>query len=104
MISAALEELERLKKQSGPENPDGYELLTRYYQRRLAAVDRRFSKDGQPSEEQLQRQDSLAQQLRTVERSVVLNLRDENKIHDEVLRTLERELDLLDARFADSEV
>jgi hypothetical protein len=33
-------------------------------------------------------------------RSVALKLRDENKIHDEVLRELERELDLLDARYS----
>ncbi len=103
MISAALQELERVKRESRQERPDGHELLERYYRRRLATVERRFSNNGEPSEEQLQREDSLAQQLRAVERSVALNLRDENKIHDEVLRTLERELDLLDARFADSE-
>jgi hypothetical protein len=34
---------------------------------------------------------------------MALKLRDDNQIHDEVLRTLERELDLLDARFAGSE-
>jgi len=44
----------------------------------------------------------VAQELRDVERSVALRLRDESKIHDEVLRTLEHELDLLDAR-AESE-
>jgi hypothetical protein len=42
--------------------------------------------------------ESIGQRLRAVERSIALKLRDENKIHDEVLRSLERELDLLDAR------
>jgi hypothetical protein len=40
----------------------------------------------------------LETELRAVERSTVLRLRDRNQINDEVLRTLERELDLLDAR------
>jgi monovalent cation/hydrogen antiporter len=44
----------------------------------------------------------LGHKLRAVERGVVLRLRNEDQIHDEVLRTLERELDLLDARFASS--
>ena len=103
MISAALESLDQVKRESGQERPDSYEQLDRYYRRRLALLEQRFSKNGEPSEEQFVRQDSLAQQLRTIERSEALKLRDENKIHDEVLRRLERELDLLDARFADSE-
>jgi hypothetical protein len=40
----------------------------------------------------------LESELRRVERATILRLRDRNQINDEVLRTLERELDLLDAR------
>jgi hypothetical protein len=40
----------------------------------------------------------LEGRLRAVERSAILRMRDQNQINDEVLRRLERELDLLDAR------
>ncbi len=45
----------------------------------------------------------LAQQLRDTERAVANRMRAENQIHDEVLRKLERELDLMDARFSHHE-
>ncbi|MBV8864735.1 MAG: hypothetical protein JO210_04970 [Acidobacteriaceae bacterium] len=51
----------------------------------------------------LERQRYVAQELRNVERSIALKLRNENKIHDEVWRHLEHEIDLLDARFAESD-
>jgi hypothetical protein len=40
----------------------------------------------------------LAARLRKVERSAILRMKDQNKINDEVLRILERELDLQDDR------
>ncbi len=103
MIAAALASLEHSGQDSARDQLEIREQLERYYRRRLALLDGRLTGGGQPNEEDLDRRDSLAQQLRAVERSVVLKLRDENKIHDEVLRLLERELDLLDARFAESE-
>jgi hypothetical protein len=58
------------------------------------------SADGPLTRVQVRAYEKIAQQLRNTERSVALRLRDENKIHDEVLRELERELDLLDARYS----
>ncbi|MBV9034898.1 MAG: hypothetical protein JO182_10440, partial [Acidobacteriaceae bacterium] len=56
--------------------------------------------NGALTRKQVREHDRIAKQLRDVERSVALKLRDENKIHDEVLRELERELDLLDAHYS----
>ena len=103
MITAALESLDRLRQESGRERAEIHDQLERYYRHRLALLEERLAKDGRPMKEHVEHQDSLAQQLRKVEREIALKLRDENKIHDEVLRSLERELDLLDARFAESE-
>jgi CPA1 family monovalent cation:H+ antiporter len=103
MISAALESLKRLRQESGRERAEIHDQLERYYRRRLALLEERAAQDGGSDREHAKHHDSAAQQLRAVERSIALKLRDENKIHDEVLRTLERELDLLDARFAESE-
>ena len=40
----------------------------------------------------------LESHVRAVERSTILRMRDRNQINDNVLRVLERELDMLDAR------
>ena len=101
MIAAALDSLERLREESGREQAELYDQLERYYRRRLALLERAHS-DGAGTAGKIDH-DSLARQLRSVERSIALKLRNEDKIHDEVLRTLEHELDLLDARFAESE-
>jgi len=103
MILAALERLKALKRENGLDRADLREQLERYYHRRLASLEKRSSKNGKRSAHHPESMGSLAQQLRNAERSMALQLRDENQIHDEVLRTLERELDLLDARFAGSE-
>jgi CPA1 family monovalent cation:H+ antiporter len=42
---------------------------------------------------------NLSQELRALERSTAVMLRNEDKINDEMLRTIERELDLSEARF-----
>jgi hypothetical protein len=42
---------------------------------------------------------NLTQELRALERSTAVMLRNEDKINDELLRVIERELDLSEARF-----
>jgi hypothetical protein len=42
---------------------------------------------------------NLSQELRALERSTAVMLRNEDKINDEILRTIERELDLSEARY-----
>ena len=102
MVAAALKTLRRIRKEGEHEKSDVYDQLERYYRRRLALL------EDSPSESEFTKNHSehhrfLAQQLRDVERSTALKLRDENRIHDEVLRALERDLDLLDAHFAGAE-
>jgi len=101
MISAALESLERLREESGREQPEAYDRLEHYYRWRLTLLDTQNPNGaGVPATTD---PDSLARQLRSIERSTALKLRDEDKIHDEVLRRLVHELDLLDARFGEPE-
>jgi monovalent cation/hydrogen antiporter len=102
MILAALEALQEIRVQAGRKRASAYDHLEAYYRRRLSRVDREPEEVAEV-EQDLEEQRSVAQQLRDVERSVALRMRDENQIHDEVLRHLEHELDLLDARFAESE-
>jgi Na+/H+ antiporter len=101
MITAALDTLRQIREQNGNDQPEVYDQLEGFYRRRLILLGANPDSE-EHLRDQLAQQHFVAQELRDVERSVALRLRDENKIHDEVLRTLEHELDLLDAR-AESE-
>ncbi|MGH9583379.1 MAG: Na+/H+ antiporter, partial [Bryobacteraceae bacterium] len=103
MTDAALQTLEELREQSGREESRIFDGIERLYRRRLALLEEAPVAERERSRRESQQQRSVAQELRDVERSVALRLRAEGRIHDEVLRRLERELDLLDARFAESE-
>jgi monovalent cation/hydrogen antiporter len=102
MIVAALEALAEIRAQGTREERALYDRLEAHYSRRLASVDAE-SAERERSARRVEHQRFVAQELRDVERAVALRLRDQNQIHDEVLRRLEHELDLLDARFAEWE-
>jgi CPA1 family monovalent cation:H+ antiporter len=99
MLEAALASLEMLEEEEKPDDAWIVEDLTRHYRQRLNLV------NGGGSNELARQQDyreyrKLARTLRGVERAALLMQYGENKIGDEVLRELERELDLEDSRFA----
>jgi monovalent cation/hydrogen antiporter len=73
------------------------------YRRRLNTLvnDKSAERGSRPEDYELWRE--LSQQVRAIQRATVLHLRNQNKINDEVMRRLERELDLTEARYADSE-
>jgi Na+/H+ antiporter len=102
MILSALQALAEIRAR-GPEEERGvYDQLEWHYRRRLASIDKESAERPRQAQK-IDHQLFVAQELRDVERAVALQLRDKNQIHDEVLRRLEHELDLLDARFAESE-
>jgi monovalent cation/hydrogen antiporter len=108
MNAAALEELEAAREratagQGATDRDEIFDRLASLYQQRLSIVKKDQEEQTDRGElERASRERRLAQQLRDVERAVAVRLRDENKIHDEVWRRLEHELDLLDARFRES--
>jgi CPA1 family monovalent cation:H+ antiporter len=95
LIETALAKLASLRGESDGQHLEAFERLEEYYRRRMLLLE-------SPGTEihETDFYSAVAQQLRNVERAVANHLRVENKIHDEVLRKLERELDLVDARFA----
>ncbi len=105
MIAGALKALNNIRKEGKEQQSEVLSHLESYYRRRMASLERNRdgNHEGDKELESLERQRYVAQELRNVERSTAIKLRDENKIHDEVLRRLEHELDLLDTRFAESE-
>ncbi len=102
MITAALQALAEIRARGAREERGIYDGLESHYRRRLASIDQDSAEPQRPARK-IDHQLFVAQELRDVERAVALQLRDKNQIHDEVLRRLEHELDLLDARFAESE-
>jgi CPA1 family monovalent cation:H+ antiporter len=102
MLQGALDELDRMKEENGGALTEIEAQMQRFYQQRLAFLHNHANGDGSIPMSTTE-YESIGQRLRAVERSIALKLRDENKIHDEVLRSLERELDLLDARVPEQE-
>ncbi len=103
MISAAMQAIAEMREQEA-RNPAVLDHLEHFYQRRLALIteQEQSESNGIWNRREVREYDDLSYRLRSIERQVALRLRDEHKIHDEVLREIERELDLLDVRFGAS--
>ena len=99
MIQTALDALADLRQQGTEEEQNPYQRLEDFYRRRLLLLDAREENEAESAAQEAERYLKLAQEMRNVERRIANRLRDENKIHDEVLRKLEHELDLLDTRY-----
>jgi CPA1 family monovalent cation:H+ antiporter len=101
MARAALQRLDAMNQQSSV-SPEVYEDIRRYYERRLAFAQMEDCEEMDPGSRTYQQlYHSISNKLRSVERATALELRDEREISDSVLHVLERELDLLDMRYAD---
>ena len=102
MIDASLAYLEQARDTDRPEFKPVYDELIRIQQHHanLLPGDRIFDTGYRP--EDYQRFRELSAQVRALQRAALLNLRNHNKINDQVLRRLEQELDLFDSPYADS--
>jgi CPA1 family monovalent cation:H+ antiporter len=98
MIESALAQLKQLRPQGDGEQQDVYHDIVRFYQRRRAALDEN-QKESDATAEHQERYRELTTQLRQTERATIIEMRDRNEIGDVALRRIERELDLMDARF-----
>ena len=102
MIAGALKAIEEMRH-SSEESEANLDAMEAYYRHELSLLEASHPEGELPTRNEAATRRRLAHQLRAVERQVALRLRDGDQIHDEVLRMLERELDLLDARFATRE-
>jgi len=100
MIRSALEQLDRIRAEDNGQFESVYEDVAEHYRARLAAVGGKADETGEVKPEDLQRYRDITRKLREVERAAALQLRNRGEINDAVLRRLERELDLLDERYA----
>jgi monovalent cation/hydrogen antiporter len=102
LAQAALSYLEHAREGDSEEFAPMYEDLIRM-QRRLNLPAGNESEDGGHRREEYDRFRQLSAQVRAVQRAAVLHMRNQNEINDELMRKLEREIDMIEARFASSE-
>jgi monovalent cation/hydrogen antiporter len=95
MLSAAMNQIRNLREKTDPGNESILDDLLHHYQQRLDEA----NEAGARVTAEYGQHRNFSAQLRAVERSTLLRLREETRINDQVLRTLERELDLLDTRY-----
>jgi CPA1 family monovalent cation:H+ antiporter len=100
-IDAAVSFLEEAKVKDDAESAGLYEDLASHYRKRLASLrpDDENPKDITDHERYIE----LSLETLRVERETAIRLRNEGRINDEVLRRIERELDLSEARLATAE-
>ena len=99
-VQAALDQLESAKARDSKESAEIYDDLANQYRHRLATLKVNASpKDLRASE----RHSALFLEGLRVERTTVIRLRNEGRIGDNVLRRIERELDLDESRLTNQE-
>jgi monovalent cation/hydrogen antiporter len=97
MVEATLAYLQHTRDDH-PEFAPLYDELVRAHRRRLNAIDRNVSAEAGYRPEDYERWRDLTRQVDAIQRATILHLRNQNEINDEVARTLQRELDLAEAR------
>jgi CPA1 family monovalent cation:H+ antiporter len=99
VLQAALSHLEKSRSEASSESAEVYEDLAQHYRHRLATL----SEEGDGSQDGVdptfyKRFNELSRELLRVERQTAVQLRNQNRIGDELLREIEHELDLGEAR------
>ncbi len=100
MAEAAIAYLEQTRDDTPEEFVPLQDELITLQRRRLNALESNGSAEAGSRPEDYQRWRKLSRQVGAIQRATVLHLRNENKINDEVMRKLERELDLTEARYS----
>lgn len=97
VLESAMAHLEATKEGDRETSDEVYEHLIDHYRKRLASL----SPENEDQEEaaEHQRYTELTRDTVRVERETAVRLRNEGRINDQVLRRIERELDLSESRF-----
>jgi len=105
ITEAALAYLENARDSDTQNLAPIYDDLIRHHRSRLSflEVEGGDSDDTAFRRDEYDRLREISAHVRSVERAALLHLRNQHQISDEILRTLEREIDLTEARLASSE-
>jgi NhaP-type Na+/H+ or K+/H+ antiporter len=100
MVEAGLAHLEEARTRDGEEFEGVYKDFRERYKHRLAKVMGETDEETGANPAVYARYVDLGRELLREERQTVVKLRNEGRINDEVLRKVERELDLVESRLA----
>jgi monovalent cation/hydrogen antiporter len=103
MIEAALAYLRSSREDDKPEFAPAYEDLIRLQEGRLTVLEGASQEESAYGAENYRRYSELNRHVLALQRAAILKLRNEERINDEVLRRLEMEIDLIEARNASLE-
>jgi monovalent cation/hydrogen antiporter len=103
MVEAALAYLEQRREDAEAGVVPLYDELIRTHRRRLTVLASDSDGHAEQATDDYQRWRELSRQVGAIQRATVLLMRNQSKINDEVMRKLERELDLAEARYATPE-
>jgi NhaP-type Na+/H+ or K+/H+ antiporter len=98
ILQAAVAYMEEAPNKSDPETAEIYEDLTRHYRHRLATLSEGGKGDDDVNPNFYNRFIDLSRVLLRVERQTAVELRNQRRINDELLREIEHEIDLGEAR------
>jgi CPA1 family monovalent cation:H+ antiporter len=100
ILEAVLVHLEEARAKAGSEFAEVYNDLAHHYRHRLATVSEGQGLESDSVSAQYERSIDVSRDLLRVERRTAVRLRSQRRISDEVLRELEHELDLSEARLS----
>jgi CPA1 family monovalent cation:H+ antiporter len=101
MAEAALAKLQKRDRAGDlPYSDELYQDLEKHYAQRLASVSNHDGESGDSVQDFYDQYRALSQELLDTERKTAVQLRDDGRINDEVLRQLEHELDLSETRLS----
>jgi Na+/H+ antiporter len=102
MAEAAVSYLEHLREAEGDRFTPVYDELIRDQRRRLNILEGDSSEETSYRLDDYKRFRELSGQIRSLQRATILHMRNQDQISDEVMRRLEHEIDLMEARFSAS--
>ena len=103
-LKETLEFLKEKRIERGGQFSHAYDDLIDRYEHRLADIDEKVALRGGRRKETYRQMLALGEEAVKAERRTIIRLRDEGLISDDVLRTMEREMDLEETRFQANEM
>jgi len=103
MIEAAIAYLEHAREDCAPGDMGVFDDMIRSQRRRLNTLDQNEEVDAGYRPIDYRRWRDVSRQVRSLQRAAILNLRNEHRISDEVMRKLEYEIDLVEAGYSAAE-
>jgi CPA1 family monovalent cation:H+ antiporter len=103
-LKEALEFLKGKRAGSGEQFSHAYDDLIDKYEHRLADIDEKGGQREGSKKETYRQMLALGEEAVKTERRTIIRLRDEGLISDDVLRTIESEMDLEETRFQANEM